>query len=65
MMFEPNANDIRVSIEIRIEAISESAARQYAARHDIDVHQAKWSPNGDDNGGRLYAASTFIVPADD
>lgn len=64
MMFEPNANDIKVSIEIRIEAISESAARQYAARHGIDVQQAKWSANSDDEGGRLYAASTVIVSAD-
>ncbi len=64
MMFESSANDIKVSIEVRIEAISESAARQYAAKHGIDVNHAKWASNGDDKGGRLYAASTIIASAD-
>ena len=65
MIFEPNANDIKVSIEVRIEADSESAAREYAANNGIDVNLAKWSPNSDDNGGRLYAATTFFSRAAD
>ncbi len=57
--------DIKVSIEVRIEADSESAARQYAANNGIDVNLAKWSPNSDNNGGRLYAATTFFSRAAD
>ena len=57
--------DIKVSIEVRIEADSESAARQYAASNGIDVNLAKWSPNSDDNGGRLYAATTFFSRQED
>ncbi len=60
MMHERAGNDIKVSIEVRIEADSESAARQYAATNGIDVEQAKWSPNGDDKGGRLYATTTIL-----
>jgi hypothetical protein len=63
MLFEHTAADIKVSIEVRIEADSEDAARQYAAKHGIDVDHARWSPNGDDKGGRLYAASTIIATA--
>ena len=63
MIVAPAPNDIKVSIEVRIEADSESAARQYAATHGIDVNSAKWAPNGDDKGGRLYAASTIIASA--
>ncbi len=59
------SKDIKVSIEVRIEADSESAARQYAANNGIDVNLAKWSPNSDDNGGRLYAATTFFSRAAD
>jgi hypothetical protein len=63
MMPERASNDIKVSIEVRIEADSEGAARQYAASNGIDVADAKWSPNGNDKGGRLYAATTIFSRA--
>jgi hypothetical protein len=63
MMTERTGNDIEVRIEVRIEADSESAAREYAATNGINVHQAKWSPNSDDKGGRLYATTTILSRA--
>ena len=48
-------NDIKLSIEIRIEAGSEGAARKYATAHGIDVNGAKWHRNPGEVGGRLYA----------
>jgi hypothetical protein len=55
-------NEIKISIELRIEAPSESAARQYASAHGIDVSNGKWYPNHGGNGGRLYATSTTPFP---
>lgn len=57
--------DIKISIEVRIEAGTESAARQYAAVHGIDGTLAKWFPNPVGKGGRLYAtaAMPFSIPA--
>lgn len=60
LMQTRTGKDIKVSIEVRIEADSESAARQYAASNGIDLNLAKWSPNGNDDGGRLYATTTFF-----
>lgn len=56
-------SDIKISIEVRIEASNESAARQYAARHGIDVSRAKWFPNLGGKDGRLYAATSAPFPA--
>jgi hypothetical protein len=65
LMQARTGKDIKVSIEVRIEADSENAAREYAASNGIDVNMAKWSPNSDDKGGRLYAAATFFSRAAD
>ena len=65
MMTERSGNEIEVRIEVRIEADSESAARAYAATNGIDVHQAKWSPNSGDKGGRLYATTMILSRAID
>ena len=54
--------DITISIEVRIEAGSESAARQYAAMHGIDATRAKWFANLGGKGGRLYAAAAAPFP---
>ena len=51
-------NEIKISIEVRIEAPSESAARQCASAHGIDVDAGKWYPNHGGDGGRLYVTST-------
>ena len=59
-------DDVKVSIDIRLEAGSERQARRYAAQHGIDTSCAKWSKNHQDDGGRLYivvssASSAMIV----
>ena len=51
-------NDIKISIELRIEANSESAARRYAAKHGINIGDAKWYPNRESKGGGKFYAST-------
>ncbi len=51
-------SEIKISIEIRIDAGSESAARQYATAHGIDVTRSEWCPNDSGKDGRLYAAAT-------
>lgn len=51
-------SEIKISIEVRIEACSESVARQYAGAHGIDVRDGKWYPNHGSDGGRLYVTST-------
>ncbi len=50
--------NVKMNIEVRIEADDESAARHYAATHGIDVSNAKWASNGVGKNGRLYTAST-------
>ncbi len=45
---------VKVSIDIRLEAGSERQALHYAAQHGIDTSCAKWSKNHQDEGGRLY-----------
>jgi hypothetical protein len=49
-------DDVRVSIDVRLEAGSERQALRYAAQHGIDTSCAKWSKNHEDDGGRLYIA---------
>jgi hypothetical protein len=51
-------NNVKISIEMRIEAGTESEARQYAAMHSIDVTLARWHRNSDCNGGRLYVVAS-------
>lgn len=52
-------SDVKICIETRIEADSESKARQYAASNNVDLCYAKWHPNHD-KGGRLYASTTIF-----
>ncbi len=49
-------DDVKVSIDIRLEAGSERQALRYAAQHGIDTSCAKWSKNHQGDGGRLYIA---------
>jgi len=51
-------NDITISVEIRIEAGSESEARKYAAAHGIDTTRAHWQRNPGSKEGRLYVAGS-------
>ena len=51
-------NNVKISIEMRIEAGTESEARQYAAMHSIDVTLARWHKNSDCSGGRLYVVAS-------
>lgn len=51
-------NNVTISIEMRIEAGSESAAREYAAMYGIDVTLAKWQRNCNGKGGRLYVVGS-------
>ncbi len=51
-------SDIKISIEVRIDADSESAARQYAATYGINVTRSEWCPNSGGKDGRLYAVAT-------
>jgi hypothetical protein len=55
-------SSVKISIEVRIDADSESEARQYAATHGIDVNNAKWHPNSGGKDGRLYAVATIPFP---
>jgi len=51
-------NDITISVEIRIEAGSESEARKYAAAHGIDTTRAHWQRNPGSQEGRLYVTDS-------
>jgi hypothetical protein len=52
-------DDIKISIELCVEATSESAARHYAVTHGVDTSAAKWSPDHDGKGrGKLYASTS-------
>ncbi len=54
--------EIKITIEVRIEADSEGAARQYALAQGIDVTNAKWSSDFGGKGGRLYVVATTPFP---
>lgn len=56
-------NNVKISIEMRIEAGTEIEARQYAAAHSIDVTLARWHRNSDCNGGRLYVVASTPLSA--
>jgi hypothetical protein len=56
-------NNVKISIEMRIEAGTESEARQYAAAHSIDVTLARWHRNSDCEGGRLYVVASTPLSA--
>ena len=51
-------SDVKISIEIRIEAGTEGEARKYAAAHGIDTTCAHWQRNSSSKGGRLYVADS-------
>lgn len=55
-------DDIRISIEMRIEAASEFGARRYAAKCGISVSDEKWYPHRGTNGGKLYISSSSPCP---
>lgn len=56
-------SDITISIEMRIEAGSESEAREYAAAYGIDTTRAHWHRNPGSKGGRLYVAGSAPLHA--
>jgi hypothetical protein len=56
-------NNVKISIEMRIEAGTESEARQYAVAHSIDVALARWHRNSDCEGGRLYVVASTPLSA--
>ena len=64
-MYYRNMNNIRVSIDIRIEADSESRARRYAVKHGFDAAGARWSKNHESDGGRLYIVFTSLASISD
>lgn len=53
-----NMDDVRISIEMRIEARSEFSARRYAEKCGLSVSDGKWYPHRDTNGGKLYISSS-------
>ncbi len=53
-----NMDDVKISIEIRIEAVSEFSARRYAAKCGISASEGKWYPHRGTNGGKLYVSSS-------
>lgn len=53
---------IRLSIEMRIDALSELDAREYAREHGIDTRYAKWHKNAGERMGRLYIVGGTPLP---
>ena len=53
---------IRLSIEMRIDALSERDAREYASEHGIDTRYAKWHKNAGETMGRLYIVGGGPLP---
>jgi hypothetical protein len=53
---------INVSIEICIEATNETAAREYAAIHGINMSRSRWYPHRGGHCGRIYSNNTELPP---
>lgn len=52
-------DDVKISIEIRIEAASEFSARRYAVKCGISASDEKWYPHRGTSGGKLYISSSI------